>query len=210
MSRFFRVSLLAPVLALPWSAAPAAPAQPSQQPERLAIAALHAAQNAPAAAGPGLTLTTTAFEDGGIIPNQYTQAVSSPISPPLEWSHVPAGTVSFALIIDDPDSALRHTPDEVLHWLIFNIPASSTSLPENVPHDATLPDGAMQAKNTGGVVGFRGPGAPAAGPYHHYLFQLYALDTKLSLGPDTTRQDFLQASSGHVLGKGVLVGRFHR
>ena len=209
MSRYFAVSLLAPVLALPWSAAPAAAAQPFH-PGRLGAAALHAAQNAPPAAGPGLTLTTPAFEDGGIIPNQYTQDAGNPISPALQWSHVPAGTVTFALIVDDPDSALRHTPDEVLHWLIFNIPASSTSLPENVPHDATLPDGAMQAKNTGGVVGFRGPGAPAAGPYHHYLFQLYALDTKLTLGPDATRETFLQAISGHVLGKGVLVGRFHR
>ena len=150
------------------------------------------------------------FEDGGVIPNKFTQDASSPVSPPLQWSHVPEGTVSFAIVVDDPDSALRHTTDEVLHWLIFNIPGCSRSLPENVPHDPTLPDGAIQGKNSGGVTGFRGPGAPAAGPYHHYLFQLYALDTKLSLGPDTTRQDFLQAIAGHMLGKGVLVGRFHR
>lgn len=192
MSRLFAVSLLAPVLALPWSAAPAA------------------AQHAPAPAQPGLTLTTTAFEDGGIIPNKYTQNASSPVSPPLAWSHVPDGTVSFALVVDDPDSALRHTPEEVLHWLIFNIPGSSRSLPEGVPNQPTVSDGAIQGKNTGGIPGFRGPGAPAAGPYHHYLFQLYALDTKLDLGPDATRQDLLQAISGHVLGKGVLVGRFHR
>jgi hypothetical protein len=161
-------------------------------------------------AGPGLTLTTTAFEDGGIIPNQYTANASSPVSPPLQWSYVPAGTVSFAIIVDDPDTALRKTTNEVLHWLIFNIPGSSTSLPEGVPNVAQLPDGSIQGKNTGGIPGFRGPGAPAAGPYHHYPFQLFALDTKLTLGPDATRDDLISAMNGHVLGKGVVVGRFHK
>ena len=189
MSRLFAGSLLAPALAL--ALAPA----------------LHAA---PPAAQPGLTLTTTAFHDGGVIPNKFTQDASTPVSPPLEWSHVPEGTVSFAIVVDDPDTALRHTTDEVLHWLIFNIPGSSRSLPENVPHDPTLPDGAIQGKNSGGVTGFRGPGAPAAGPYHHYLFQIYALDTKLSLGPDATREELLKAMDGHILAKGALVGRFQR
>ncbi len=164
-----------------------------------------------AASGPGLTLTTTAFEDGGIIPNKFTaDATGTPVSPPLQWTHVPAGTVSFALLIDDPDTALRKSPAEVLHWLIFNIPGASRSLPEGVPNQARLPDGAIQGNNTRGTPGFMGPGAPPAGPYHHYLFQLYALDTKLDLGPDATREDVLKAMAGHVLGKGVLVGRFHR
>lgn len=161
-------------------------------------------------AAPSLTLTTTAFKDGGIIPNQYTQDAASPISVPLEWSHVPAGTVSFALVVDDPDTALHKSTEEVLHWLIFNIPASSRSLPQAVPNTPTLPDGAIQGKNTGGISGFRGPGAPAPGPYHHYTFQLFALDTKLSLGPEATRAELMKAMEGHILGKGVLVGRFHR
>ncbi len=159
---------------------------------------------------PGLTLTSSAFEDGGIIPNQYTQDAASPVSPPLQWSHVPEGTVSFALIIDDPDTALQKSAKEVLHWIIFNIPGSSTSLPEGVPNQAQLPDGAIQGKNTRGTPGFMGPGAPAAGPYHHYTFQLFALDTKLTLGPDATRDDLISAMNGHVLGKGVVVGRFHK
>ncbi len=162
-------------------------------------------------AGPGLTLTSSAFEDGGIIPDKYTQnAGPSAVSPPLAWTHVPAGTVSFALIIDDPDTALQKSAKEVLHWMIFNIPGSSTSLPEGVPNQAQLQDGSIQGKNTRGTPGFMGPGAGAAGPYHHYTFQLFALDTKLTLGPDATRDDLISAINGHVLGKGVVVGRFHR
>jgi len=159
---------------------------------------------------PGLTLTTPAFTDGGIIPNKFTQSDPNPISPKLEWTNVPAATVSFALIMHDPDVAIQRKVDDVLHWLIFNIPGTAKELPENVPADAKLPDGAIQGKNQGGVVGYRGPGAGAAGPYHHYTFELFALDIKLDLGPDATRPDVLKAIDGHVVGKGVLVGRFHR
>lgn len=164
-----------------------------------------------APSGPGLTLSSTAFADCAIIPNKFTaDAAGTPVSPPLQWTHVPPGTVSFALLIEDPDTAMRRSPDEVLHWMIFNIPGADRSLPEGVPNQARLPDGAIQGKNTRGTPGFMGPAAPPAGPYHHYLFQLYALNTKLDLGPDATRADVLKAMAGHVLGKGVMVGRFHR
>jgi len=177
----------------------------------LAVAGLAAAQNAPKAApGPGLTLTTTAFADGSEIPPKYTQSVAHPISPKLEWTHVPAGTASFALIMYDPDTALQKTTNEVLHWLVWNIPGDARELPEGVPAEVKLPNGTMQGKNQGGVVGYRGPGAPAAGPHHHYTWELYALDTTLNLGPDTTRAQLLEAMNGHILGKGVLEGRFHR
>ncbi len=162
-------------------------------------------------AGPGLTLTSPDFEDGGIIAKKYTQAVPDAVSPKLEWTHVPPGTVSFALILHDPDAALQRKTDDVLHWMIFNIPGSVTGLPQGVPAGkAALPDGAIQAKNLRGMPGFMGPGAPAAGPYHHYTFELFALDDKLSLGPDATRAEVLSAMNGHILGKAVLVGRFHR
>ena len=168
-------------------------------------------QPAKPAAKPGVTLTTTAFQDGGIIPNKYTQAADgAPVSPALEWTHVPEGAVSFALILHDPDTSLHKSTEEVLHWMIFNIPGSARSLPQGVPNNAQLPDGATQAMNTHGSPGYMGMGAGAAGPYHHYTFELFALDTKLSLGPDATRADALKAMDGHVLGKGVLVGRFHR
>jgi len=163
-----------------------------------------------APAGPGLTLTSPDFTDGGVIPNKYTQADPMPVSPKLEWTNVPAGTVSFTLILHDPDAAPGKSIEDVLHWMAFNIPGTSTGLAGGQTADATLPDGTIQAKNRGGRVGFMGPGAGAAGPYHHYTFELFALDTKLTLGPDATRADVLKAMDGHVLAKGVLEGRFHR
>ena len=154
-------------------------------------------------------LTSSSFTDGNIIPDKYTQAVPAPISPAMAWTGVPAGTQSFALIVDDPDTALAHSTNEVLHWAAFNIPATATSLPEGVPNEATLPDGTIQPLNTGKKNGFMGPGA-RGNVYHHYTFQLYALDTKLALGPDATRAQIMAAMDGHVLAKAVLVGRFHR
>lgn len=161
-------------------------------------------------AGPGLTLTSPDFEDGGIIPNKYTQAVPDAVSPQLEWTHVPAGTMSFVLILHDPDVAIQRKTGDVLHWMIFNIPGTATGLPQGVPAEAKLSDGAINAKNLRGGIGYMGPGAPPAGPYHHYTFELFALDTKLDLGPDATRDQVLDAMQGHILGKGVLEGRFHR
>jgi len=159
---------------------------------------------------PGLTLTTTAFEDGGVIPNKYTQADPNPVSPKLEWTNVPANTVSFVLYMHDPDVALRRTTEDMLHWILFNIPGDARSLSEGIPINSQPSDGAVQIKNGGGVIGYRGPGAGAQGPYHHYTFELFALDTKLDLGPDATRADVMKAMDGHILGKGVLTGRFHR
>ncbi|HEV7966452.1 MAG TPA: YbhB/YbcL family Raf kinase inhibitor-like protein [Candidatus Acidoferrales bacterium] len=177
-----------------------------------AVSAPAKAQAPPATAPavPGLTLASPAFEDGSIIPGKYTQAVTDFVSPQLQWTNVPPNTVSFVLIAHDPDVALDKKVGDVLHWMAFNIPATATGLPEGVPATATLPDGTVQAKNRRGAIGFLGPGAPAVGPYHHYTFELFALDTKLSLGPDATRAEVLAAIDGHILGKGVLVGRFHK
>jgi Raf kinase inhibitor-like YbhB/YbcL family protein len=163
-----------------------------------------------APARPGLTLTTTAFADGAEVPARFTQSDPKPVSPRLQWTNVPDNTVSFVLHMHDPDTAPQRKIDDILHWMVINIPGSARELPENVPADAKLPDGSIQLKNQGGVVGYRGPGAPAAGPHHHYTFELFALDTKLDLGPDATRPEVLKAMDGHILGKGVLVGRFHR
>jgi hypothetical protein len=166
---------------------------------------------APAPAKPRLTLTTDAFEDGGIIPNKFTMAAEgTPVSPKLTWTYVPDGTVSFALILHDPDTSLMKKSDEVLHWMIFNIPGTANGLPEGVPAQPQLPDGSIQALNQSKKVGYMGMGAAAVGPYHHYTFELFALDTKLSLGPDATRAEVLKAMDGHILEKGVMVGRFRR
>jgi Raf kinase inhibitor-like YbhB/YbcL family protein len=154
---------------------------------------------------PGLTLTTTAFEDSAIMPKGVAG------SPKLEWTNVPAGVVSFALIMHDPDTAPDKKSEDVLHWMVFNIPGTATRLPEGVPATvATLTDGTIQAKNWRGRVGFMGPGANEAGPYHHYTWELFALDIRLSLGPDASRADVLKAMDGHIVAKAALVGRFHK
>ena len=165
---------------------------------------------APAAPPPApMGLTSSSFTDGGVIPDKYTQASPTPMSPELSWTNAPAATQSFALVVDDPDTALQHSTNEVLHWAAFNIPATATMLPEGVPNSATLPDGTIQPMNTGKHPGFMGMGA-RGNVYHHYTFQLYALDTKLALGPDATRAQIMAAMDGHVLAKAVIVGRFHR
>ena len=161
--------------------------------------------------GPGLTLTSPDLEDGGVIPDKFTQkAGASAASPKLEWTNVPMGVVTFALLFHDPDAAPGKKIEDVTHWMVFNIPGDAKGLPAGVSADAKLPDGTIQIKNTRGAVGFMGPGAPAPGPYHHYTFELFALDTKLDLGPDATRADVMKAMDGHVIAKGVLEGRFHQ
>ena len=164
---------------------------------------------AQAPAGPGLTLTTTAFEDGGVIPVKYTSADPQAVSPALTWTNVPNGTVTFALIFHDPDVALKRSTLDVLHGMWFNIPAATTSFAEGAL-TGTLSDGTVPAKNMRGQPGYMGPGAGAAGPMHHYTFELFALDTKLDLTADASRDDVLKAMDGHILGKAVLVGRFKR
>jgi Raf kinase inhibitor-like YbhB/YbcL family protein len=162
---------------------------------------------------PPLIMTTTAWEDGGVIPDKYTQAAGPTApSPALSWSQVPPGTQSFALIMHDPEPAIpaKSSKGDVTHWLIWNIPGTSTGLTEGVAN-GDLPDGSKQQSLRG--QGYMGPGAPA-GPYHHYTFTLYALDTKLDVTPSQnafdTRTALLTAMDGHVLGKAVLVARFHR
>ena len=177
----------------------------------LALAAVPALAQTPARppAGPGLTLTTTAFEDGGVIPVKYTSADPKAVSPELKWTNMPNGTVTFALIFHDPDVALKRSTLDVLHGMWFNIPASTTSFAEGAL-TGSLTDGTVQAKNLRGQPGYMGPGAGAAGPMHHYTFELFALDTKLDLTADASRDDVLKAMDGHILGKAVLMGRFKR
>jgi Raf kinase inhibitor-like YbhB/YbcL family protein len=165
-------------------------------------------------ANPPLIMTTTAWEDGGVIPNKYTQAAgTAAVSPELKWSQVPAGTQSFVLLMHDPEPVLaKGSKMDITHWLIWNIPGTSTGLAEGVA-SGELPDGSRQVSLRSNA--YMGPGAPA-GPYHHYTFELYALDTKLEVPQGTpqeaaaTRNAVVNAMDGHVLGKAVLVGRFHR
>ena len=160
---------------------------------------------------PALTLTTTAFPDGGPIPAKYTQA-GEQVSPALTWTNVPPGTQSFVLHMRDPDVARNKTTEDQVHWLVWNIPGTATGLPEGVPKGPDLPDGSKQISASGPV--YRGPGAPATGPMHHYTFELYALDAKMDVqaGADAweTRTALWKAMQGHILGKAVYVGLFRR
>jgi Raf kinase inhibitor-like YbhB/YbcL family protein len=178
---------------------------------------------APAAAP--MTLTTTGWMDGGMIPAKYTQAVPMPVSPALAWTNVPAGTQSLVLHFHDPDVSKNNTTADQVHWLMWNMPPTLTGLPEGVPMGAQLPDGSRQISASGAV--YRGPGAPANGPYHHYTFEIYALDIKLDTIPAVTnpvaatatpnpndelqtREKVFAAMQGHVRGKAVMTGLFRR
>jgi Raf kinase inhibitor-like YbhB/YbcL family protein len=154
-------------------------------------------------------VTSSAFEDGGIIPDRFTRKIDPPgKSPPLAWTGAPEGTQSFVLVMHDLDVVMGKTTNDNLHWLAFNIPANVTSLPESVPNVEKLPDGTIQLFDKG-AFGYTAPGAPP-GVYHHYVFEVWALDAKLDLTAQATRADVLKAMDGHVLDKGTLVGRFHR
>ena len=165
-------------------------------------------------ATPPLLMTSSAWEDGGVMPQKYTQAASPTApSPELKWTQVPPGTQSFVLLMHDPEPVLqRGSKMDITHWLVWNIPGTSTGLPEGVAA-GELPDGTRQVSLRSN--GYMGPGAPP-GPYHHYTFELYALDTKLEVPQGTpqeaaaTRTAVFNAMDGHVLGKAVLVARFHR
>ncbi|HEX8031647.1 MAG TPA: YbhB/YbcL family Raf kinase inhibitor-like protein [Vicinamibacterales bacterium] len=175
-------------------------------------AAANAQAPAPAApATPAMVLTVSGWPDGDPIPVKYTQA-GEQVSPEMKWTNVPKGTVTFLLHMLDPDVARNKTTDTQVHWLVWNIPGTATGLPENVPKGGDLPDGSHQISASGPV--YRGPGAPASGPQHHYTFELYALDTKIDLPASTDafeqRAAAMKAIQGHILGKAVYVGLFKR
>ncbi|HWE52997.1 MAG TPA: YbhB/YbcL family Raf kinase inhibitor-like protein [Bryobacteraceae bacterium] len=155
-----------------------------------------------------LKITIAAFPDGGAIPAKYGCAGGSNanISPAIQWSGAPEGAQTIALILHDPDVAIGG--DDVLHWAIYNIPASANGLPENVPAKAMLDDGAMQIKNIGQSIGYFNP-CPPPPTTHHYMFEFYALDSKLD-GAIESRADLLKAMNGHIRAKGVYFGLFHQ
>jgi Raf kinase inhibitor-like YbhB/YbcL family protein len=187
----------------------------------LSLAAARAeAQTPPAGRGGGggrpraiqvMTLTASDWKDGGAIPAKHAQP-GRDVSPALSWSAAPQGAASFALIVHDVDAP---TPagEDLLQWMIWNIPGSATSLPEGIPRGAERQDGSRQISATG--PNYRGPAAPATGPMHHYLFELFALDTTLTVpavgaSPQATRAAVLAGMAGHVRGKATLVGMFKR
>ena len=180
----------------------------------IGFAVVLAAQAQQPAGGPAprpMTLSTTAFPDGGQIPVKYTQA-GEQVSPALTWTNTPIGTMTFVLHMHDIDVARNKTTDDQAHWVVWNIPGTATGLPEGLPKGETLPDGSRQISASGPV--YRGPGAPATGPLHHYVFEVFALDAKLDVAATAdafeTRAAVMKALQGHVLGKATYVGLFRR
>jgi Raf kinase inhibitor-like YbhB/YbcL family protein len=178
------------------------------------------AQQAPPAArpagggrppGPALQITSSAYSDGGAIPEKYTcvpGGFGTGVSPAVSWTNAPAGTASFVLLFHDPEAHVRKSQVDVTHWLIYNIPGDSTGLPEGVKPDAPASVG-VQGNNVMGRPGYIGPCPPPVAP-HHYTFELLALDTKLDLPAGASRDDVLKAADGHVLAGSAYIGLFHR
>jgi hypothetical protein len=162
-------------------------------------------------------LSVDGFESGGDIPVRFSQAAEGAApgggtSPALSWVNAPEGTQSFIVNMMDLDFAPNRGPRTQVHWVVWNIPGDATGLAEDQPAGDQLPNGASQISATGRV--YRGPGAPATRPRHHYLFEVYALDIAINVtasdDPIATRDAVLAAMEGHVLAKSVYMGRFHR
>ena len=159
-----------------------------------------------------MTLTSTAFTDGGQIPAKHAQPGRDK-SPPLSWSGAPDSTQSFVLLVHDVDAAIGDGTDDLLHWMVWNIPGTATSLPEGIPQGPQTANGLRQISATG--PNYRGPAAASTGPAHHYVFELFALDANINIpaigsSPAATRAAVMAAIATHVRGKGVLVGLYRR
>ena len=171
------------------------------------------------AAGPVFTVTSSAWPDGGEVPMKYSFYGENKLPEfTFNWmtgstpAAAPAALQSYAVIFHDIENATAKGPADTLHWSAFNIPATAKGLPEGMG-SGDLPDGTrngpgIAASRPNGTPGYFGPGA-GPGPFHHYVFEFYALDTKLDLPANTTRENLMKAMEGHVIGKAAYVGRFH-
>jgi Raf kinase inhibitor-like YbhB/YbcL family protein len=156
-----------------------------------------------------LQVTSPAFAAGQPIPQKFT-CQGQDISPELKWTNTPANTKSFALIADDPDAPDPRAPKMTwVHWVLYDLPATTTMLAENVAKTPTLPDGAKQGITDFKRVGYGGP-CPPSGGAHRYFFKLYALDTMPGLQPGVTKKELLKAMEGHILVEGQLMGTYQR
>jgi Raf kinase inhibitor-like YbhB/YbcL family protein len=165
-------------------------------------------------ARPVLWVSSSAWPDGGEIPMANAIRGGSK-SPEFEFhwnlgtnpAGPPAELQSYAVIFHDIENATNRTTTDTLHWSAFNIPGTAKGLTEGLGR-GDLPDGTRNMARGGNPGAYVGPGA-GPGPFHHYVFEFYALDTKLDLPANTTREDLLKAMDGHVIGKAAYVGRFH-
>jgi Raf kinase inhibitor-like YbhB/YbcL family protein len=150
-----------------------------------------------------IEITSSAFTDGGMIPERHT-CDGEDVSPPFAFTGIPDGTKSLALICDDPDAPMGAW----VHWVLFNIPPGTKELPANIAPQKTFPHGPKHGTNDFGKYGYGGPCPP--GGVHRYYFKLYALDTTLDLGSGITKAELVEAMQGHILAEGQLMGRYER
>jgi len=154
-----------------------------------------------------LTLTSSAFAHEQEIPKRYT-CEGNDYSPPLQWSGIPAGAQSLALIVDDPDAPDPKAPKRTwVHWVLYNLPLSSSGLDEAVK-PSHLPDTTLEGSNDWRRTGYGGPCPPIG--RHRYFFKLYALDTRLPDLHQATKDTLLQAMEGHILEKTELMGTYEK
>ncbi|MCW8060727.1 YbhB/YbcL family Raf kinase inhibitor-like protein [Agrobacterium tumefaciens] len=154
-----------------------------------------------------LKVSSSDFAANGVIPMKQSEYADG-VSPALRWDAVP-GAVSYAIVMEDPDSK---PIKPFVHWVAWNIPGTLTSLPEGLQEQLRLvePEGVLQGRNSSGTHGYFGPKPPVGDPAHHYHFQVLALDQMLDIPPTSDRDAFLAAASGHVIAKGELVGLYQQ
>ena len=154
-----------------------------------------------------IKVTSSAFQQGGSIPSQYT-CEGKDVSPPLAWAGAPSNAKSLAMIVDDPDAPDPAKPQRVyVHWVVYNIPAGTSSLPENGSKSG-MPKGAVQGKNDWGKAEYGGPCPPIG--RHRYFFKLYALDAQLTGLSAPTKADLERAMKGHIVDTGELMGTYQK
>jgi Raf kinase inhibitor-like YbhB/YbcL family protein len=189
----------------------------------LAVSAIAIAQAPPGPArgrGPArpvLSVSSPAWQDGSEVPMKNAGRGENK-SPEFEFhwtlgnnpTTAPDTLKTYAVIFHDIENSTNKTTTDTLHWSAFNIPGDAKGLSEGLG-SGDLPDGTRNGPGIlagRGTPGYFGPGA-GPGPFHHYVFEFYALDTKLDLPANTSRDDLLKAMDGHVIGKAAYVGRFH-
>ena len=167
-------------------------------------------------APPPFRIMSPDLVDGAILPQQFSCAArAEAVSPPLQWMNAPRDTVSYTLIVHDMEPRPQKKLDDILNWMVWNIPGSATRLPQGIPSNtADLPDGSHQTNGNpgnGGIIGFRPPCPPPNVPLlHHYAFEMYALDTDLNLPATATRADVMKAMDGHIVAHDSVVVPFNR
>jgi Raf kinase inhibitor-like YbhB/YbcL family protein len=149
-------------------------------------------------------ISSSSFPEGADIPKKFT-CDGADVSPELSWTEPPPGTQSFTLIADDPDAP----SGTWTHWVLFDLPAATTSLAEGVNKIDELPGGERQGRNDFRKIGYNGP-CPPPGKPHRYFFKIYALNGKLNLKPGASKQEVEQAMEGRILGKAEWMGKYRR